>query len=344
LLRTQRGDQFNGRGFIEADVFHWRTSKTTGAVNLFADLLIAVAAIFTAILGYFLALPTPAAPDRAGLSVALPLLQTPRWICLTVLMAMCVARGAFTWPSTRIGIDCLHDAHDRQNRRIAALDWESCATSSFYPAARTNGLRRWFLNPALRDKLDPGMVRTVTNRVLAGFGLLIACFGVLAIVALWKDLAQDARNRTKRVELRRSGHLLVSGLGCALLSITCHDPIAENFVGRFHRFAVDREILLPGILGDQFQAELVIFELIGAQIAHGNRFLVSVRHQQIRGRFGKPNVQAMRFVETASELVHDLSRYHARLLFVLGENLFQCLYGIIYELAPDHEAFDMSGR
>jgi hypothetical protein len=55
----------------------------------------------------------------------------------------------------------------------------------------------WFLNPGLRDKLDPGTVRTVTNRAVAGLGLLIVCFGVLATIALLKVLAHDARDRAQ---------------------------------------------------------------------------------------------------------------------------------------------------
>src|SRR5262245_4870290 len=181
-------------------------------MNLLADLLIVVAAIFTAVLGYFLALPTPAAPDRAGLSVALPLLQTPRWICLTLLMGMCVARGAFTWPSTRagqhfvvftgqvlLGLASIVCTMLTMDRTAGSPHWigKVAQLPPFILPLVQMAFAAWFLNPALRDKLDPGTVRTVTNRVLAGFGLLIVCFGVLAIVALWKDLAQDARNRAQ---------------------------------------------------------------------------------------------------------------------------------------------------
>jgi hypothetical protein len=55
----------------------------------------------------------------------------------------------------------------------------------------------WFLNPALRDHLDPRTVRSITNRAAAGLGLLMVCFVVLATIALLKVLAHDARDRAQ---------------------------------------------------------------------------------------------------------------------------------------------------
>jgi hypothetical protein len=45
--------------------------------------------------------------------------------------------------------------------------------------------------------LNPGTVRTFTNRALAGFALLIVGFGVLGTIALLQVLAHDARDRAQ---------------------------------------------------------------------------------------------------------------------------------------------------
>src|SRR5581483_4863261 len=49
-----------------------------------------------------------------------------------------------------------------------------------------------------------------------------------------------------------------------LLSITRHHPIAQHLVWRFHRVRVDCEFLAAGILGNQFQPELIILEPLRA--------------------------------------------------------------------------------
>jgi hypothetical protein len=67
-------------------------------IRILSNILIAVAAGCTVLLGFFLASPTPGGPDRGGLAVVLSLLQTPRWICLGIALTLCVRRGAFSWP------------------------------------------------------------------------------------------------------------------------------------------------------------------------------------------------------------------------------------------------------
>jgi hypothetical protein len=184
-------------------------------MNLLADILVAIALLFTAALGYFLSLPTPGAPDRAGLAAMLPILQTPRWICLSVLMGLCVARGAFTWPANRSGqyfvvcavhvllglvaMVCASIAMDQKSPSSRAPYWIGYLVQlpTFVLPLLQMAFAAWFLNPALRDNLDQGTVRTFTNRAIAGFGLLIVTVGVLATIALLQVLAHDARDRAQ---------------------------------------------------------------------------------------------------------------------------------------------------
>src|ERR1051325_3077418 len=69
-----------------------------------------------------------------------------------------------------------------------------------------------------------------------------------------------------------SSGLLAGSLGCRLrlrfrTAIASHDPIAERLVRRFHGVLVNRERLPARVLGDEFEAELVVLELLRAPVA-----------------------------------------------------------------------------
>ena len=63
--------------------------------------VIGVAALLTIGLGAFYCQPPPAGPDRAMIGIVCFLAQTPRWICMAILLGLCVAKGAFVWPESR---------------------------------------------------------------------------------------------------------------------------------------------------------------------------------------------------------------------------------------------------
>src|ERR1051325_6223015 len=56
-------------------------------------------------------------------------------------------------------------------------------------------------------------------------------------------------------------------------AITRHHPIAQCFIREIDCGWINHELLLPGILKNQFQAELEILEFLGAQVAHPSALL-----------------------------------------------------------------------
>jgi hypothetical protein len=184
-------------------------------MSVLPNVLIVIAVLLTAGLGYFLSLPTPGAPDRAGLAVVLPILQTPRWICLAFLMSLCVARGAFVWPAGRagqyfvvlavhvligivavVGTAILMDQNSQSTKVPHWVGYLAQVPAFVIPLLQMI-FAAWILNPALRGNLDPGTVRTVNHRAIAGFALLISGLGVIATIAVLNGLARDARERAQ---------------------------------------------------------------------------------------------------------------------------------------------------
>src|SRR4029453_14865048 len=70
-------------------------------MNHLANVLLLIATLLTIWLGISFVLPLPLGPDRAMVGLGGVFIQTPRWICLAVVLGLCVARGAFTWPADR---------------------------------------------------------------------------------------------------------------------------------------------------------------------------------------------------------------------------------------------------
>src|SRR5262245_4284949 len=78
-----------------------RTRLMVMGITLHPNVLLTFAALLTIWLGIFFCLPLPAGPDRAMMGITCFFLQTPRWICMAIVLGFCVARGALTWPASR---------------------------------------------------------------------------------------------------------------------------------------------------------------------------------------------------------------------------------------------------
>ena len=83
---------------------------------------------------------------------------------------------------------------------------------------------------------------------------------------------------------------LVSGKQTGLFAVAGHDPIAQNLVGLLDCVGVDDEVLLTGVLGDEFQAELKVLEPGGAEIADGLALLQGLLYQQFSGGLDRKSV------------------------------------------------------
>src|SRR5205823_1728614 len=70
-------------------------------MNLTANVLLAFAALMTIILGGAFIAPLPLGPDRAMIGLACFFTQIPRWLCLAIVLSMCVHHGALHWPTER---------------------------------------------------------------------------------------------------------------------------------------------------------------------------------------------------------------------------------------------------
>jgi hypothetical protein len=65
----------------------------------------------------------------------------------------------------------------------------------------------WILNPTLRANLEPGTVRTINDRAIAGFALLVIGVGVLATVAVLNGLAREARQRAQNSKVQKTSEI-----------------------------------------------------------------------------------------------------------------------------------------
>ena len=189
-------------------------------MNILANIFLLLAALATIILGILFAGPLPAGPDRAGMGIQCFLVQVPRWICLAVVLGMCVAEGAFTWPAERpaqyfvvlvthalLGLGsilCAMVAMD-QISGLPVPQW-MIGVLTFAPLVIPSTqilFAVWFLNPSLRNALDASTARAFINYALGCFGVLVLLFGTVgASVAQsnWKYRARqmaDYATRTK---------------------------------------------------------------------------------------------------------------------------------------------------
>lgn len=175
--------------------------------------VIAIAALLTIGLGIFFCMPLPPGPDRAMIGLVCVFAKTPRWICMAILLGLCVANGAFAWPENRaaqyviifivhlvIGFGAICAGLAGLGVTSGVPDWLSriLALSTIMVPSVQIVFAAWFLNPGLHEGLDAEAMRHTTNTFLAVFASLVCLFslaGVFASVLTTKD------TKARRLEL-----------------------------------------------------------------------------------------------------------------------------------------------
>src|SRR5262245_49755928 len=189
-------------------------------MNTSANILLLIATLATIVLGIFLAAPLPAGPDRAGIGIGCFMLQTPRWICLAVVLGMCVANGAFAWPSDRtaqyvivlvvhglLGLGSIACGLAALAGSISVVpEWKIRVLTlvPFAIPATQILFAAWFLNPSLRSSLDATTVRTGTTWTLAWLGVLVVIFGSIGATAWQQDRTDSARRQAENAAKARA--------------------------------------------------------------------------------------------------------------------------------------------
>jgi hypothetical protein len=183
-------------------------------VNVLANILLLVATVATVILGSFFASTLPYGPGRAGIGIQCVMLQTPRWICLAVVLGMCVAKGAFTWPPDRgaqyfivfvvhalLGLGCIVCGVVAMEglRGVPVPEWmiRSLAFAALVIPATEILFAGWFLNPGLRNALDAARVRVVINYALLCFGVTVLGFGAVGAAVFQRNSSYRTRQRAE---------------------------------------------------------------------------------------------------------------------------------------------------
>jgi hypothetical protein len=171
--------------------------------------VIAIAALLTIGLGIFYCMPSPAGPDRAMIGIVCFLAQTPRWICMAILLGFCVAKGAFVWPESRaaqylilfavhlaIGFGAICTGLAGLGMTSGVPEWLSrmLALSTVVVPGVQIVFAAWFLNPGLHKALDAAAMRHTTNVFLIVFAVLVGVFS-LAGGAAWAMATKDTMNR-----------------------------------------------------------------------------------------------------------------------------------------------------
>jgi hypothetical protein len=168
-----------------------------------------IASLLTIWLAIFFFLPSPSGPDRAMMGWACILLQTPRWICMALVLGICVARGAFAWPESgaaqyaivfavhaALGVGAICASLGGLGMTSGIPDWLArlLQLGAVLVPSIEIAFAAWFLNPWLRKGLDGAALRHVTNSWLVAFGSTVAVF-VLAGAAAWILSAADTAKR-----------------------------------------------------------------------------------------------------------------------------------------------------
>ena len=134
-----------------------------------------------------------------------------------------------------------------------------------------------------------------------------------------------------------------AGFGIGGGAVALDNPLAEGFVGGVHGVNVNCKCVLAGVLGDEFEAELKILEAQGAEFAHGQALLQGEGDQAVGGGVGEADAQLVVLAEAQGEIMGQLARDDALLVFVLGQELLQIGGGIVHQFAGDDEAADFGG-
>jgi hypothetical protein len=174
------------------------------------NLLLAIAALLTIWLGIFYCLPLPAGPDRAMIGLGCVFTQTPRWICMLVILEACVTRGAFAWPEDRnaqyvvvflvhllIGLGAICAGLAGIGVTAGVSTWLSrlLALSTILVPTIQIVFCFWFLNPRWHRTLDPMAARNFTNTSLIIFTASAFVFGMVGIAAWIGNVRHTARSR-----------------------------------------------------------------------------------------------------------------------------------------------------
>jgi hypothetical protein len=173
------------------------------------NLMLLAAALLTIGLGVFFCMPLPLGPDRAMLGFTCFFIQIPRWIFLAGLLALCVSRGAFTWPTERwaqyfvvftahflLGVAAICAALGGLGvtSGVPGVLSRAMALSTVLIPAMQIAFIGWFLHPNWHRNLDPAAVRHIVNVSLAVFGATVALFGTAWLISN----ADTARTRNER--------------------------------------------------------------------------------------------------------------------------------------------------
>jgi hypothetical protein len=159
-------------------------------MNLYPNILLAVAAVLTIWKGVYVFVPVSTGPD-ALIGLDSLILQTPRWICLAVVLGVCVARGAFAWPANQaaqyvvvfsvhllIGLGALWVSMAGLRVVGGVPTWMSrtAALSTIVVPAMQILFAAWFINPVFHRTLDAATRRNVTNAGLIIFAVVVVGF------------------------------------------------------------------------------------------------------------------------------------------------------------------------
>jgi hypothetical protein len=205
--------------------------------------VIAIAALLTIGLGIFFCMPLPPGPDRAMIGLVCVFAQTPRWICMAILLGLCVANGAFAWPENRvaqyvivfivhvaIGFGAICAGLGGLGVTSGMPDWLSriLALSTIVVPTIQIVFAAWFLNPGLHKALDAGTMRYTTNVFLAIFAGLVAVFslaGVVACAMTTKDTKTRRHNHKQEQEARQRAQQEAEDN--AFRALTPQSPVAD---------------------------------------------------------------------------------------------------------------------
>jgi hypothetical protein len=169
--------------------------------------------------------------------------QTPRWICMAILLVLCVANGAFAWPESRaaqyslvlivhlaIGFGAICAGLGGLGVTSGVPDWLSriLALSTIMVPSVQIVFAAWFLNPGLHKGLDAAAMRHTTNTFLTVFASLVCLFSLAGVVA-WaittKDTTSRRHNYEREREARQRGQQEAEDNSCRAL--TPQSPLAN---------------------------------------------------------------------------------------------------------------------
>jgi len=134
------------------------------------------------------------------------LLQTPRWICLALVLGLCVARGAFSWPPSRgvqflilfivhaaLGVGAICAGISGLCVTPGVPNWLSrtLAVSTVVVPSMQIAFATWYLNPGLHKGAGATALQHTTNIALATFAVTVGLFAFAGLAA-WQLANTDS--------------------------------------------------------------------------------------------------------------------------------------------------------